>query len=439
MHKKVNGKRVPCEGLPRFIDGGVRYNFPVTAFDQRRFIKSNLDGSDPQKPKFNKRTLGICLYSSTQPKIPQNVGEQCLSIISNIGASDTEWQVNPGLRRRIIEINDQGVGTLEFGLDGEKKGKLIEAGRKAKYAFSQADILRVLDRSNDESVVRQCLDLADSSYVRGDFAGALKLYTRAREIEEPFGPEAQSIGALFFNEALCLANQGSFREAYEFYEKACKILSKLHKDTTQIELGMARCCAHLALYDAANDYYSLALSKLGEQAHSRPDVMKFSLAMADSYLKEKKYVDALGFYDKAYKFMKKIHGDSHPHLVVPMFGMVQCYVEQREYAEALKLCPGLLKVSDAAVKSEHALTAMHCLAFMGDCEWKYKEHGYHSYEHRQNALILYKKALDCGIAVLGKTDPLISILQDIHNVREIRMYMNIASSQTVHHRGFGRG
>lgn len=141
IHKKVNGERKPWTELGSFVDGGLLYNLPVETFDRKKYQVQGLSEEEKNCPIFNKRTLGFSLFSQEEKELPdpekiETVGELLKTIVVLFfKAEDLLRQMNPYNMHRVIEIDNQGIGLLEFDLSDEKKTKLIQSGERATTAF----------------------------------------------------------------------------------------------------------------------------------------------------------------------------------------------------------------------------------------------------------------------------------------------------------------
>lgn len=142
IHEKIEGKRVCRTHLGQFADGGLLYNLPIETFDEKKYILQGLSEEEGRCPMFNKRTLGFSLYDAKGKISPPNEEEitTVVGLIQSIlslysSAEDLLRQQNPYNQHRIIEIDNQGVGLLEFSLSEEKKNLLIKSGFKATQAF----------------------------------------------------------------------------------------------------------------------------------------------------------------------------------------------------------------------------------------------------------------------------------------------------------------
>jgi NTE family protein len=143
--KSVDGRVDPAPSLGRFVDGGMLYNFPLEAFDKRKFqTNTPLSIDAGEAPIVNRRTLGFNLFS---PAEEPNVGIPEIKTIKDLlggimkayfHAEDLRRNLVPYNEKRIVDIDNTGVGTLDFNLSEERQNALIESGKRATRNFLSA-------------------------------------------------------------------------------------------------------------------------------------------------------------------------------------------------------------------------------------------------------------------------------------------------------------
>lgn len=140
LHVKMNGSRIPWKDGGAMLDGGMLYNFPIEAFDSEFYQEKGIPLNQFGAPRFNRRTLGLNLYSSTSD--PKNESE--INTVGDLLHSITEIYYSaeeviratvPYNTHRVLDIDTQDVGTLEFNLSPQRQKLLIESGRKAVHDF----------------------------------------------------------------------------------------------------------------------------------------------------------------------------------------------------------------------------------------------------------------------------------------------------------------
>ena len=134
IYIKRQGQRLKLDQAGSFVDGGVLYNLPLEAFDQ----KKNKQGTFF---KFNKYTMGFNLVSSGsdknhEEKNVETVGDLLLGLTSTyFRAEELIRRLNPANAKRIIDIDVGDVQTANFGLSDEKKQNLVDSGYQATQKF----------------------------------------------------------------------------------------------------------------------------------------------------------------------------------------------------------------------------------------------------------------------------------------------------------------
>jgi predicted acylesterase/phospholipase RssA len=122
--ERVDGRRV--------YDGGLRNNFPVTAFRSRH----------PEKPF-------IALYLTNRPtKHKRWLGSELLDIVID----GEEREVVDKHLDDVVVIDPSPIGTVDFRLSAIEKEFLLKVGRAAALRFLQR---RQLDEGPNDAVVEQ--------------------------------------------------------------------------------------------------------------------------------------------------------------------------------------------------------------------------------------------------------------------------------------------
>nr|NGX38686.1 hypothetical protein [Chlamydiota bacterium] len=140
LKRKINDIVTEWKEKGSFLDGGMINNLPVETFDEKGYVEEGLSKEERRCPIFNKHTLGFSLISS-QEKIPEpeeinNIFQLVKGFFSiYINAEELLRQLTPYNKHRIIEIDNNGVGLLEFNLSKEKQKLLIDSGTIAATDF----------------------------------------------------------------------------------------------------------------------------------------------------------------------------------------------------------------------------------------------------------------------------------------------------------------
>lgn len=127
-----------------YVDGGIYYNYPIDAFDNKKYVSSENSEPAPYNPNpaavYNKETLGLRVdgkdVSAQQQRRIQNSLQQVSNImqyatvfvegvlnnLNKIHLHKNDWQ-------RTIFIDSLGVSVTDFSLDQGTIQKLIQSGR----------------------------------------------------------------------------------------------------------------------------------------------------------------------------------------------------------------------------------------------------------------------------------------------------------------------
>ncbi len=109
-----------------YVDGGMVYNYPITAFDE---------GSP------NQETLGLRLEDVDKKRVVNDFGYgHWIKYVKNtfdtlLRAQNIEFNKNPNHSNRSIIIDDLGIGATDFDISDAEKDNLIANGEKATQTF----------------------------------------------------------------------------------------------------------------------------------------------------------------------------------------------------------------------------------------------------------------------------------------------------------------
>lgn len=135
--KLSNGAAQKAEEFGFFLDGGMVMNFPLEAFDAMHYQASRPTGEDGHRQLTNKQTLGITLSQKYS-------GPGQLESFPDLvhGIFDIYWSAENLMRakidynhHRVITIDRQNIGMLNFDLSPHQKKALIDAGKKGTKEF----------------------------------------------------------------------------------------------------------------------------------------------------------------------------------------------------------------------------------------------------------------------------------------------------------------
>ncbi len=142
-YKDPHTKKIyPRLDLGSYVDGGMLYNFPIDAFDEKAYQQMEFfSENDRRGIKFNRHTLGFSLKVITDENhIEAHPVETVGELLKSFGdiyynAEELIRKTNPNNVERIVELDiPKEVGTLSFGLPKEKQLSLVQAA----YAKTKA-------------------------------------------------------------------------------------------------------------------------------------------------------------------------------------------------------------------------------------------------------------------------------------------------------------
>ncbi len=109
-----------------YVDGGVTYNYPITAFD--------VNGTNPQ-------TLGFHFGKMNQKREASDLDyDHLLDYVKTVfnmllDSQKIDYAKDSSERKRSVNINDFGISATDFSLTEEQKDKLYNSGQSATLKF----------------------------------------------------------------------------------------------------------------------------------------------------------------------------------------------------------------------------------------------------------------------------------------------------------------
>ena len=199
LDEKSNGHVREAPLLGTFVDGGLLKNFPLDAYDEVRFQTDDpLREDERLARKTNKKTLGFSLHQPENFVTPPSKVETVFDVVSTIVSlyKSSEQQVLKLTgeidKHRVVKLSNRNVGTLEFGIKGNKRHLLIASGEQATRLFLEGNPSQpkgLASSSVSQDVIGKTVeDYADSLGVNKDISvlNCTKEYT----------PEDESLSAV---------------------------------------------------------------------------------------------------------------------------------------------------------------------------------------------------------------------------------------------------
>ncbi|NGX60450.1 MAG: Photosystem I assembly protein Ycf3 [Chlamydiae bacterium] len=398
IKRKQRGHQpIPAKDLGSFVDGGITYNFPIEAFDEKQFILQGLSKEESSCPMHNKRTLGFSLVSSNneipQPESIKNLGQLFRAIFDIFyGNEDLLRQRTPYNEHRVIEIDTQDAGTLEFDLSEDKKLMLIEAGKKATEVFFK----------KQEGRKGHSLFLVPKPHTeKEDFSLKAHLFTKQNLDNEYSYKQACNVlekhwGEINFED---IRNWKEFTsKAKEFYSYTCLLINhsnftNLHKKKQIFFYKKSAQWKHLQLeYDKAQKLFQteLTIQQSLDPNHSNTALILRNIGMCFSDQHE--FPKALEKYKEAYKLLQKTPEVNQPLLPTVLNDIGRCLLIQGSYKEALEKHQEALEIQKKAPDPNYPDIAksLICIGTFFYLQNKYQE----ALEKYMQALEIQKKTLD---------------------------------------------
>jgi NTE family protein len=148
-----NGNVYPRPDQGSYVDGGILYNFPLDAFDEKAYQQMEFfSDQDKRGIKFNRHTLGFSLKVQADPNFqPQpvdTIGELLRSFKEIYDTGELILKrSNPNNVERTVELDiPHEIGTLSFGISPEQRSNLVQSAYE-KTRAQLDDKLKPVDDS----------------------------------------------------------------------------------------------------------------------------------------------------------------------------------------------------------------------------------------------------------------------------------------------------
>lgn len=152
-----------------YVDGGLIYNFPISAFDRRGYTHYGVPEEEKGYYQFNRRTLGFSLNSVKEDrdkvhevKSVENIGQLLMGVYSVFRHAETildKADSDPRDKERIVALDNQGISLLSFSTTPMlgKGAKASDAAEKITNEFldkQEEKVKALADKSTNSPQVR---------------------------------------------------------------------------------------------------------------------------------------------------------------------------------------------------------------------------------------------------------------------------------------------
>jgi ankyrin repeat protein/TPR repeat protein/predicted acylesterase/phospholipase RssA len=219
-YKDQQGVRHPCEDRGEYVDGGLLNNLPIETFDFQKYRLNGLSPQEAAQPIFNRRTLAFSIFSPNkeekEDKPIENVGQLLFGIARVFSQAETLIRNrNAYNQHRIVEIDNRGVGLLDFNLSLERQNELIESGAQAVGKFFESNAPLKTAPVIDTLIGNQDCEEGARLEKEAKFPEAYEAYKRGAERGNALSQIA--LGNCYFEGK---GVKKSTSKAFEWYKKA---------------------------------------------------------------------------------------------------------------------------------------------------------------------------------------------------------------------------
>ena len=179
---------------------------------------------------------------------------------------------------------------------------------------------------------------------------------------EQYSCESPLLGVALNDAASIYQDNGEYKIAIEFFEKALTICENVHEtehsDTAAIYNNIAGIYDDKGDYDKALEYYEKALTIFEKVLGTEhPDTATTYDNLALVYMIKRNHVKALEYCEKALNIFEKVHGTEHPDTAIAYNNIAGVYDAKGDYDKALKYYEKALKIKLTILGTEHHDTA----------------------------------------------------------------------------------
>ena len=303
----------------------------------------------------------------------------------------------------------QKIKDLDTDLSADILAEYLDAVRyvfeHAKHKITRAECTNLIcaidfeQYSCESPLLGKALNDAASIYQdNGEYKIAIEFFEKALTIcENVHGTEHSDTGATYGNIAGVYKALGDYDKALEYYEKdkaiSEKVLGTEHPDTATTHHNIAGIYQDMHEYDNALKSYNIAIAineAVLEADH--PNKATTYNSIASLYQEMEQYDNAMDYYRKALTIREKVLGTDHPDTASTYNNMAVVYKMKRNYDKALEYYKKALTIFEKVLGTEHPSTAIT----YGNIASVYRDIG-----NYDKALEYYDKALAIREKKLG--------------------------------------
>jgi len=260
------------------------------------------------------------------------------------------------------QLTDRMEKDIGGGTGWERLGRvLIDAGQMNKAEELYLVLLQQNPNERDQAHYYHCLGLI--KYQQGDYKEALRYYERAISIEEKILSPTDSLLATSYNNiGMVYYSMGEYSQALSYYNKSLAIYEKTlpanHPDFAQSYNNIGTVYLNMGEYSQALSYYnkSLAIYEKNLPAN-HPSLATSNNNIGLVYDNMGEYSQALSYFKKSLVIREKTLPPDHPDLATSNNNIGLVYYNMGEYSQALSYFSKSLAIYEKTLPANHPLLA----------------------------------------------------------------------------------
>ena len=292
--------------------------------------------------------------------------------------------------KQLCTVTERIRNEVGSGTGWRRLGNLLLKIRQLEKAEEVYNIL--LEQTSDES--EKAAYYNQLGYIKsnqGNYKEAIDYYEKALTIKEKtLPPDDPSLATSYNNIGAAYRNMGEYSKALSFYGKGLQIKQKTlppdHPSFATSYNNIGEVCRNMGEYSKALTCYG----KLFEIQRATLPPNHPSLATCYNnigwvYKNMREYSKALTFYEKALEIRQETLPSNHPDLAISYNNIASAYDNMEEYTKALTFYEKALEIYEKTLPPNHPDLAT-CYNNIGLVHDKMKEYS--------KALLYYECALD---------------------------------------------
>ena len=305
------------------------------------------------------------------------------------------------------QLTDRMEMDIGGGTGWERLGRvLIGAGQMNKAEELYLVLLKQNPSEEDQAHYYHHLGLI--KYQQGDYKEALRYYERAISIEEKILSPTDSLLATSYNNiGMVYYSMGEYSQALSYYNKSLAIYEKTlpanHPDFAQSYNNIGMVYKNMGEYSQALSYYNKSLAIYEKTLPANhPDLATSNNNIGLVYNNIGEYSQSLSYYNKSLAIYEKTLPANHPDLATSNNNIGMVYLNMGEYPQALSYFNKSLAIREKTLPPDHPdlATSNNNIGMVYYSMGEYSE----ALSYYNKSLAIYEKTLPANHPLLATSN-----------------------------------